>query len=58
MQGRPTLLCACHLFAEPVEVLHQPDERRMQEGSRKERKKEGRKKGSEMNTKVTRKEVQ
>ena len=57
MQGRPTLLCACHLFAEPVEVLHQPEERRKQEG-KEERRKEGRKKGSEMNTKVTRKEVQ
>ena len=57
MQGRPTLLCACHLFAEPVEVLHQPEERRKQEG-KEERNKKGRKKGSEMNTKVTRKEVQ
>ena len=50
MQGRPTLLYACHLFAEPVEVLHQPEERRKQEGKegrkeagRKERRKEEKK---------------
>lgn len=41
------MLCACHLFAEPVEVLHQPEERRKQEG--KEGKKEGRKKKRKRN---------
>ena len=34
------MLCACHLFAEPVEVLHQPEERRKQEGKKEIRKEE------------------